>query len=121
LRVVDGAQLCVLTSKVPLLDREGHVTGVLNPYEDVTKRKRGEEATSQDRTRLQFRVRDNGIGVKAEDLNNLFVEFREGHRPRPCNRRSKKTLDENSIYATTQSVEKMLATEPGDRRFRTLA
>jgi hypothetical protein len=54
-----------------LLDREGHVTGVLNPYEHVTKRKRGEEATPQDRTRLQFRVRDHGIGIKAEDLNNL--------------------------------------------------
>ena len=40
----DGRQSWVHVSKVPLLDAEGRVTGMLGTYEDVTDRRRAEDA-----------------------------------------------------------------------------
>jgi PAS domain S-box-containing protein len=39
----DGRETGILTSKVPLHDAEGHVTGILGIYADITERKRAEE------------------------------------------------------------------------------
>jgi PAS domain S-box-containing protein len=39
----DGSLLWLRTSKLPLRDREGKVTGVIGTYEDVTERRRAEE------------------------------------------------------------------------------
>ncbi len=49
----DGSKLWLRTSKVPLHDREGGVIGVLGTYEDITERKRAEEAihASEERNR----------------------------------------------------------------------
>lgn len=38
-----GEKVVLLTSKVPLLDKENHVIGVLGIYSDITKRKEDEE------------------------------------------------------------------------------
>ena len=43
----DGSLLWVRTSKLPLRDREGRVAGVLGTYEDITERKRAEEALAE--------------------------------------------------------------------------
>ena len=40
----DGGQIWVRVSKVPLFDGEGRVAGMLGTYEDITDRKRAEEA-----------------------------------------------------------------------------
>jgi len=38
----DGSLLWLQTNKLPLLDADGHVTGVLGTYEDISERKRAE-------------------------------------------------------------------------------
>ena len=43
-QLADGARIWVDTSKVPLLDREGRAYGILGVFEDITDRKRAEEA-----------------------------------------------------------------------------
>jgi PAS domain S-box-containing protein len=48
----DGGQLWLRTSKVPLHDRRGNVVGVLGTYEDITKRKRAEEALRNEKALL---------------------------------------------------------------------
>ena len=42
----DGSLSWVRTSKLPLRDREGRVTGVIGAYEDITERKRTEDGLS---------------------------------------------------------------------------
>ena len=44
LQRADGERLWVDTTKVPLLDKEGQVVGLLGVYEDITERKLAEEA-----------------------------------------------------------------------------
>ena len=39
-----GDRICLKTSKVPLIDLQGNTIGLLGTYEDVTERKRAEEA-----------------------------------------------------------------------------
>ena len=43
----DGSQMWVDTTKVPLTDNDGRVTGILGIYEDITERKRMQEAVQQ--------------------------------------------------------------------------
>jgi PAS domain S-box-containing protein len=40
----DGNRIWVRTSKIPLRDRDGTITGVLGTYEDITERKQAEES-----------------------------------------------------------------------------
>ena len=40
---LDGSRGWLITSKLPMFDREGQVTGVLATYDDITERKRAEE------------------------------------------------------------------------------
>jgi len=40
----DGQRIWLSTNKVPLLDAEGNIKGILGTYEDITERKRAEEA-----------------------------------------------------------------------------
>jgi len=49
LQRVDGTELWVETTRVPLLDPDGQPGGVLGFYEDITARKQAEEAAQQER------------------------------------------------------------------------
>jgi rsbT co-antagonist protein RsbR len=48
----DGSQMWLRTSKIPLYDAEGNISGVLGTYEDITERKQAEA----ERERLQQEV-----------------------------------------------------------------
>jgi PAS domain S-box-containing protein len=81
---LDGTQLCVLTSKVPLLDTEGHVTGVLDTYEDITEQKlkqqerqRVGEALRQSETELKEAQRVAHVGNWRLDLATNQVVWSE--------------------------------------------
>jgi PAS domain S-box-containing protein len=59
------------TSKIPLHDREGNVTGVMGTYEDITERKESEEAIRRAQAEA---VRANR--AKSEFLANMSHEIR---------------------------------------------
>jgi PAS domain S-box-containing protein len=50
----DGSRIWLLTNKVPLLDTEGGIKGVLGTYEDITESKRMEEALRT--SELKYRI-----------------------------------------------------------------
>ncbi len=52
-RQADGSEIHLLTSKVPLLDAAGQVTGMLGVYLDISKRKRAEDTLKKSEARLQ--------------------------------------------------------------------
>jgi len=64
----DGSLGWVITSKVPMFDRNGHVSGVLGTYEDITERKRAQEALRESETRY--------IGV-IENMRDVFYRTDE--------------------------------------------
>jgi two-component system cell cycle sensor histidine kinase/response regulator CckA len=73
--VADGHCAWVLTSKIPLLNAKGEITGVLGTYEDITERKRTEEALHHERNLLRTLI-DNlpdGIYVKDADCRKTVV------------------------------------------------
>jgi two-component system cell cycle sensor histidine kinase/response regulator CckA len=73
--VADGHCAWVLTSKIPLLNAKGEITGVLGTYEDITERKRTEEALHHERNLLRTLI-DNlpdAIYVKDADCRKTVV------------------------------------------------
>jgi PAS domain S-box-containing protein len=53
----DGSKVWIETSKVPLRDFDGNVIGVLGTFEDITERRRAEEARQRTLADLDERVR----------------------------------------------------------------
>ena len=79
-RKADGTDLWIDTTKVPLLDARGEVRGVLGVYDDITERKRDEEALreSEERYRrlsdeLERRVRERT--AELEEANRELGAF----------------------------------------------
>jgi PAS domain S-box-containing protein len=64
----NGDTLWLCTSKVPLHDRQGQVIGILGTYEDITERKRAEEALreSEERYRKLVENSPDAIYVQCE-------------------------------------------------------
>ncbi len=54
----EGTTITLLTSKVPLRDAAGRITGVLGTYMDISDRKRMEDALEEERARLQQALAD---------------------------------------------------------------
>lgn len=69
----DGKQLWLKTSKVPLIDSEGNIKGVLGTYEDITERKLIEEALKISESELRTTLYSIGDGVIAVDVNGLVM------------------------------------------------
>lgn len=61
----EGGRRWLRTSKIPLRDSAGEVFGVLGTYEDITERKRAEEAlrASEARFRALFAALDEGVAL----------------------------------------------------------
>ena len=105
----DGTQAWLITSKVPMYDRDGEVTGVLGTYADITQRKLMEEEIRQTNAYLEniFENSPDAIGIvdndgrfirwnkMAEDLYGFTFEEMKG----------KSAFD---LYADKSELEKML-------------
>lgn len=70
----DGSRIWIDTTKMPLLDGEGNVYGVLGVYDDITERKRAEDALFQSEQSLKEAQRIAHMGNWDLDLvsNKLF-------------------------------------------------
>ena len=76
----DGKQAWLETNKVPLLDEEGSVIGILGTYQDITVRKEAEVALKQSKEELEYRVAERTAELaqakeKAEIANKAKSEF----------------------------------------------
>lgn len=75
LQQADGRRLWVDTTKLPLRDAHGNVNGVLGVYDDITERKRAEEAVRASEARLQaiIEAMPMPMAVSDENQNITFV------------------------------------------------
>lgn len=71
----DGSSRWVETTKFPLADEEGRVYGVLGVFEDITKRKRDEEALRETNDRLSMAMDVGDAGVWEWSLNRDEVRL----------------------------------------------
>jgi PAS domain S-box-containing protein len=69
----DGSQAWLITSKVPMFDRDGQVIGVLGTYEDITERKRGEEALRKSEERYRRVIENMGDVFYRTDKRGVIV------------------------------------------------
>jgi len=77
LQQADGVRLWVDTTKVPLCDESGAVYGVLGVYEDVTERKRAENALRESEDRLRTLINAMPDIVCFKDGQGRWVEANE--------------------------------------------
>jgi len=62
-KTADGRTIIIDTTKVPLHDPEGRVVGVLGTYEDVTERRRAEQALQEAEAQYRNLVEETMVGV----------------------------------------------------------
>lgn len=72
-----GERIWLRTSKIPLLDVEGKTRGVLGTYEEITERKRAEEALRLSEQRLELAVRGAELGTWDWDVKSGAAIFDE--------------------------------------------
>ncbi|MEG8947695.1 PAS domain S-box protein [Rosettibacter firmus] len=69
----DGRTIWLKTSKVPLIDSEGNIKGVLGTYEDITERKLLEESLRIRESQLRTTLYSIGDGVIAVDADGMIT------------------------------------------------
>ena len=70
LTIPEGKTLTVLTSKIPLRNSQGEISGILGVYHDITKRKRDEAELQKMQNLQSVGVLAGGI---AHDFNNILL------------------------------------------------
>jgi PAS domain S-box-containing protein len=71
----DGNRIWLRTNKVPLLDAEGRMKGVLGTYEDITENKRIQEALLRAHERLKMAQHGAGAGTWDWDITTGQMEW----------------------------------------------
>jgi PAS domain S-box-containing protein len=69
----DGVQRTFLTTKGPLLDAQGRVTGLFGIARDITKRKHAEKALRESEERFRNIFEHAGTGIAITDLEGRFL------------------------------------------------
>jgi two-component system cell cycle sensor histidine kinase/response regulator CckA len=70
----DGTVRWVRTSKIPLSNREGHVVGLVNTYEDITEQKRVEEVLRESEERHRAYIANAPYGIFVADEKGRYVQ-----------------------------------------------
>jgi PAS domain S-box-containing protein len=71
----DGSQAWLMTSKVPMYDRDGQVIGVLGTYADITERKLMEEEIRQTNAYLENIFEDSPDAIGIVDNDGRFIRW----------------------------------------------
>ena len=77
IKLGEGGQRWLETSKMPLLDAAGQVYGLLGVFEDITERKRAETALSESEARFRMLIRNLNAGVVLHDASARITYFNE--------------------------------------------
>jgi PAS domain S-box-containing protein len=72
----DGASICLVTSKIPLMDGDGNPIGVLGTYQDVTWRKRAETETFAAQSELAAMLDALPDLLFELDMDGYFHDYR---------------------------------------------
>lgn len=70
----DGRKMWLLTTKVPLLAADGTIKGILGTYDDITERKRTEEALKKSEEKFKELFDSAPIGYHEIDDNGCIVD-----------------------------------------------
>jgi len=70
-----GELIWLLTSKLPLYDENGNISGLVGLGHDITKRKKAEEELKRLSTRLSLATKAGGVGVWDYNLMNNDLEW----------------------------------------------
>jgi PAS domain S-box-containing protein len=73
--IPNGEMKWLLTSKLPLYDENGIITGLVGVGHDITKRKKAEEDLKSVSTRLSLATKAGGVGVWDYDLVNNDLDW----------------------------------------------
>jgi len=74
---LDGIERWLRTSKIPLHDREGNVTGVLGTYEDVTEHKIAEKALRENEARFRTICEASPLGIYMMNVERDLIYANE--------------------------------------------
>ncbi|MBW8034596.1 MAG: PAS domain S-box protein [Planctomycetes bacterium] len=69
----DGTNAWLDTNKVPLRDSEGNVVGILGSYEDITVRKRAEEALASSESKFRSLAQTASSAIISADSNGDII------------------------------------------------
>jgi len=75
LQQADGTRIWIDTTKVPLVDGQGYVYGVLGVYEDITTRKAAEEKLKKSEAQLRASQEVARLGSWEQDLVSQKLEW----------------------------------------------
>ena len=109
-RQADGRQAILLTSKVPLLDADGRVWGILGIDTDISELKRAEAELREMKTQLESRVEERTTAL-AETNRRLQVEIAERLRAEVALRASQERyrliseLTSDYAYSLTRATD----------------
>ncbi len=112
----NGKQIWLNTSKVPLIDENNNIYGVLGIYIDITEQKEQEEFIKKQKEEFESLFRESQDGIAIMDLTSKFLDFNDaylnmlGYQPeelkeKTCIELAAPEDKERSIQALTKALE----------------
>jgi diguanylate cyclase (GGDEF)-like protein/PAS domain S-box-containing protein len=130
-----GNPIWVLTTKMPLRDIDGHITGLVGIGRDITKRKQAEEALNESKLLFHFLIESLPQNIYAKDVDGRFI-FANQHycttqgKPleeivgktdyelHPAELAEKYRMDDRRVLETGKAIELIEEHQPmGERKF----